>query len=306
LGLDPVNGTVLPGDTATIAVDFDAEDIEAGTYSALATFYSNDPDANEVEVDLTLQVSQFVAAITADMEAVCAGESVQLGSTITGAADTLIYSWHSVPEGFSADTKDVVATPEVSTWYYVNMSDTSNHSSLDSIFIEVYALPIITLGADTSICGVNTWMLDAGNPGSTYEWSTGETTQTIEISTNEVYETIEYMVTVTNENSCANTAGIIIEWVDCTSIDELSSNVSLNVYPNPNNGEFSLQLNAVQDEIVTIRVVNELGAVVYSKDNISVRETMTLSINLQDKAAGIYSLIVSSDKGMINKKIVVK
>ncbi|RLD54865.1 MAG: hypothetical protein DRJ05_13925, partial [Bacteroidetes bacterium] len=101
LGLDPVNGTILPGDTATIAVDFDAEDIEAGTYSAMATFYSNDPDANEVEVDLTLQVSQFVAAITADMEAICNGESVQLSTTITGAAETLIYSWYSVLEGFS-------------------------------------------------------------------------------------------------------------------------------------------------------------------------------------------------------------
>ena len=49
-----------------------------------------------------------------------------------------------------------------------------------------------------------------------------------------------------------------------------------------------------------------MGAVVYSKEDISVRDAVTLNINLQDKAAGIYSIVVRSDKGMINKKIVVK
>ena len=53
-------------------------------------------------------------------------------------------------------------------------------------------------------------------------------------------------------------------------------------------------------------VVNELGAVIYSKENISVREAVTLKINMQDRAQGIYSVVVRSEKGMINKKIVVK
>jgi hypothetical protein len=306
LGIEPVIGTISPGDTSMIAVNFDANDLEEGTYSASVTFYSNDPEADEVAVDITLQVSQIVATVTANIEAICVGESVQLSTAISGAADTLIYSWYSVPEGFTADTKDVVVSPEESTWYYVNVSDTSNHSSLDSIYIEVYAMPIIALGADTSICGVNTMILDAGNPGSTYMWSTGETTQTIEISTDEVYGAMVYSVEVTNETSCVNSGEVTITWVDCTSIDEFSNNVSLNVYPNPNSGEFSLQLNALEDEIVAVRIVNELGAVVYSKEDISVREAITLHINLQEKAAGIYSIVVSSDKGMINKKIVVK
>ncbi len=46
LGLDPINGTITPGNTETIAVDFDATDMEIGTYSAIAQFESNDPDVN--------------------------------------------------------------------------------------------------------------------------------------------------------------------------------------------------------------------------------------------------------------------
>ena len=306
LGIDPVIGTILPGDTSNIAVNFDATDMEAGNYSALATFYSNDPDANETEVDIALQVSQFVASISVDNSPACAGESVQMNANVSGEADTLIYAWYSVPGEYIGETSEVTINPEMPTAYYVTVTDTSGHSSSDTVFVMVYPLPVIELGADTSICGVNTWTLDAGNPGSTYLWSTGETTQTIEISTNEVYETIDYMVTVTTETTCVNSGEIKITWVDCTSIDELNSNVSLNIFPNPNDGEFSLQLNALQDEIVSVRVVNELGAVVFSKEDISVREAVTLKINLQDKAAGIYSVIVSSNKGMINKKVVVK
>ncbi len=306
LDIAPTIGTILPGDTNMIAVEFDATDMEAGMYSAMAQFSSNDPNANEVEVDITLKISQMLVMATVDKDAICVGDSVQINTSIAGSADTLIYTWYSVPEGFTGDKNEVKAYPEESTWYYVNVSDTSGHSSIDSVFVEVYALPNIELGADTSICGSVTWTLDAGNPGSTYLWSTGETTQTIEISTDGVYETIEYMVAVTNENTCTNASGIIIEWVNCTSIDELSSNVSLSVYPNPNNGEFSLQLNASKDEVVDVMVVNELGAIVYSKGEINLRDVVTLKINLKEKAAGIYSIVVRSDKGMINKKIVVK
>jgi hypothetical protein len=306
LGIDPVTGVILPGDTSMIAVNFDATDMEPGSYSAIATIYSNDPDANESEVDISLTISQFLVAVTADKEAICVGDSVHLNATVSGVADTLIYSWTSVPVGLESDTTELWVKPEVSTWYFISVADTSGHSALDSVFVEVFALPIVELGADTSICGSVTWTLDAGNPGSTYLWSTGETTQTIEISTDEVYETIEYSVVVTNENACVDSDTINIEWVDCTGIDELDNNVSLSIYPNPNDGEFKLKLSALQDEIVNVRVINELGAVVYSKEDIIVREAMTLKINLKDHAAGIYSVVVASDKGMINKKIVVR
>ncbi|MFZ4614203.1 MAG: hypothetical protein ACOYNH_11015, partial [Bacteroidia bacterium] len=46
--------------------------------------------------------------------------------------------------------------------------------------------PTANLGNDTSFCGTN-YQLDAGNPGSLYLWSTGETTQTISLSSSGTY-----------------------------------------------------------------------------------------------------------------------
>lgn len=42
--------------------------------------------------------------------------------------------------------------------------------------------PVVDLGNDTSIIIGESLLLDAGNPGSSYHWSTGETTQTIIVS----------------------------------------------------------------------------------------------------------------------------
>ena len=42
-------------------------------------------------------------------------------------------------------------------------------------------MPVVGLGSDTALCGNNSLVLDAGNPGATYLWSTGEITREIEI-----------------------------------------------------------------------------------------------------------------------------
>jgi hypothetical protein len=51
---------------------------------------------------------------------------------------------------------------------------------------EQLSAPTIDLGSDTTICGTD-FVLDAGNPGSLYLWSTGETTQTISLSSSGTY-----------------------------------------------------------------------------------------------------------------------
>lgn len=54
--------------------------------------------------------------------------------------------------------------------------------------------PVVNLGADTVICPSASVVLNAGNPGLKYLWSTGDTTQTITVSTSGTY-------TVTVRNS---------------------------------------------------------------------------------------------------------
>ncbi|MDP2724095.1 MAG: hypothetical protein Q8O72_15165 [Bacteroidales bacterium] len=59
--------------------------------------------------------------------------------------------------------------------------------------VTVNEWPMVELGNDPTILYGQSLVLDAGNPGSAYDWSTGEITQTIEVST-----AGEYKVVVSN------------------------------------------------------------------------------------------------------------
>src|SRR5690606_15219364 len=64
--------------------------------------------------------------------------------------------------------------------------------------------PTVNLGTDAAICAGSTITLDAGNPGATYNWSTGESTQTITVGTAGTYT-----VTVTSDGCSASDAKTI-------------------------------------------------------------------------------------------------
>jgi hypothetical protein len=65
--------------------------------------------------------------------------------------------------------------------------------------------PSVFLGKDTSICQGASLLLDAGNPGDTYLWSTAATTRTILVNGSGTYA-----VTVTNNAGCTGTDSITV------------------------------------------------------------------------------------------------
>ena len=77
-----------------------------------------------------------------------------------------------------------------------------NDSSCSNLVF--FAPPLVELGPDTSGC--EGYMLDAGNPGMFYLWSTGETTQTKIVNESNIY-----WVEVTNEAGVTASDSIYIE-----------------------------------------------------------------------------------------------
>ena len=117
---------------------------------------------------------------------ICRGDSVQIGVQNFYVS----YNWRT------GQITDSIIINSAAT-YLVTVVDINGCVASDSVAIGILELPVVTLGNDTSICIESDYLLNAGNQGVDYLWSTGATSTTI--STNGANE---YWVRVINGDGC--------------------------------------------------------------------------------------------------------
>jgi len=84
-----------------------------------------------------------------------------------------------------------------------------------------------------------------------------------------------------------------------------ANHTSIEVYPNPGSGNFTLELNSKDSEAYQLMVYNSEGKMVYQKSGVSEPGKQVLGINLNSMSAGIYLLKYSSENSILNKKLVI-
>lgn len=118
----------------------------------------------------------------------------QVTFTLNDPNTTFTWSDGSTGPSFTADTSGT---------YWV-IASIGNCFLSDTVVVT--ELSAVELGSEMSLCNVTSGVeLDAGNPGSTYLWSTGATTQQITVS-----ESGEYYVNVINTANCNLSDTIIL------------------------------------------------------------------------------------------------
>jgi hypothetical protein len=198
----------------TIAVTTPAAITTAGTYYIKATYTSGGCSYEQIlPVTVTINALPTVAVsvaetsgTTANDGTICAGGSATL--TASGATT---YTW--APGG--ATTTAITVNPATTTVYTVTGTDANGCQNTASSTITVNALPTpsITVAEtsgltnnDGTICaGASASLTAAG--GSSYSWSSGETTAAITVSP---AVTTTYTVTATDANGCQATASSTI------------------------------------------------------------------------------------------------
>ena len=101
--------------------------------------------------------------------------------------------------------------------YSVTVTNQFGCAASDAVTITMGTVPTVSLGQPQLLCNGQTASLDAGNPGSTYLWSTGATSQVITVSAAGTY-----IVNVTNPNGCTGRDTILI------SVSTLAVNLGAN------------------------------------------------------------------------------
>ena len=94
-------------------------------------------------------------------------------------------------------------------------------------------------------------------------------------------------------------AGAEVVVNDCSNINELSFK-DLNIYPNPNNGQFTITNS---QEITELNIIDLQGKVVYNNNNINLNK---VNVELVDLERGMYMINIKTIDGMITKTITVQ
>jgi hypothetical protein len=239
------------------------------------------------------------------------------GST---GSPTPTYSWSTSaaigvtisPSSISANPTIKFATPGVYSVTLLSSNSQGTATSIQTITINNCAPTTsfnITSTGCTSVAMTTTNQTTGATPIS-YFWTVSPSSgvspilpSTVASSVNITINNIGvYTISLTATNSFGSTS--FTKTVNVSSCVGLNENTSfadlLEVYPNPSKDLVNVNLSGNNSYNVTVTDI--LGAVVYSKTS----NTEKLSINLSNKAKGIYFITVEVEGKKATKKIIVE
>ena len=224
--------------------------------------------------------------IASSQPSVCSGGTVNIG--VTGANT---YTWST-----GANGSLISPTINTTTTYSVIGALSPGCSSTSSITITSGTVPTVSATSTSSlICAGQTASLTASG-ASTYSWNTSATTSVVAASPS---VTTSYTVTGTGVNGCTNISVISQSVSACTGLNNtVTSTIGTVVYPNPNTGLFTIELN--NGSVKTIEVMDLTGRIVLT--NTSSNDKM--DFNISNLSNGIYYVKVQSNNSVEVIKIV--
>ncbi|MCF8347598.1 MAG: T9SS type A sorting domain-containing protein [Bacteroidales bacterium] len=129
----------------------------------------------------------------------CSGQSLTLNGPTPPEGETYTYLWST-----GENTQSITVMATVDTLFYLDVTNSYNCTSSDTIYIYVADLPVIdTITGDTAICPGKTITLEVQGSGIlSYLWSTGDTTQSIQVTPPGSDTTYWYSVNVWSGFGC--------------------------------------------------------------------------------------------------------
>ncbi|MGB0806187.1 MAG: T9SS type A sorting domain-containing protein [Salibacteraceae bacterium] len=206
-----------------------------------------------------------------------------------------IVTFKTYTDGVTFPTAPVDADPQT-VFVDVNASGTWGWTT---------AFPVVRLNVSTDlwVCDLSATALQTGNNAAiatatagtapyTYLWSDGQTTAAATGLTSAATPGFTHTVTITDDSACTAVASVNI----VTGIIEAGIQGDITLFPNPNNGEFSLNLENVENGTYNVNVKNIIGQNVY-QDVINVTGSYNSNVRISNMQNGIYFMEISNNAG---------
>ncbi|WP_299336515.1 T9SS type A sorting domain-containing protein [uncultured Psychroserpens sp.] len=227
-------------------------------------------------------------SVSANFETICAGDEVTL--TATGAET---YAWDYDNQTSSSFT---VALTETTT-FTVTGTHSDDSTTEASITITVNEIPTVNAGEDVAICQGSSVTLTASG-GTSYEWSTGDTSSSITVNPN---ETTTYTVVAT-QNGCESIPDAVVVTVNDSPVVDAGPNETIflgeSVTLTATGADSYLWSTGETTQSITVNPIQDTSYSVTGTTN-NCEDTDTVTVFLQDDSvdanAGIDTEICNGE-----------
>ncbi len=241
-----------------------------------------------------LNYTNYVTA--SDLE-FCNGDSVLL--TGSQMADT--YQW----SGGSSSTNDSTYATTGGA-YTLAITDACGSGS-ETITLTMNDVPVPSFTSTLSYLTATFTNTSATGPNPTYLWDFGDGNTSTMANPGNIYNVSgPYTVTLTITNDCGSSTFTDSILLTVAGIDELLVNGDVNVFPNPSNGEFTVDMELISNSNVSFRVENLVGAIVYETKSIIIDGAHSETISIGNVPTGVYFVNIQVGENNLVKKLIIE
>jgi hypothetical protein len=234
---------------------------------------------------------------------ICKGYLAKFTTTIVNGGTTPGYQWQLNGANITGANSSSYASPNLSNGEVISCILTSSEScsnpktassnSITMVVNPIPAVPTITVNGNTLTSSSNIgnqWYLN-GNIIN------GATDQTYVATINGTYT---LKVTV---NGCSSTKSINITTIGINE-KETEDEVIFSVYPNPSEGEFTLNFSSKQNKAYSFFVLSTIGSVVMQERMSVINGEYQNKINMTSFDKGAYILVVTDGVNKYYRKLI--
>ncbi|MFT6500719.1 MAG: hypothetical protein ACJASQ_000828 [Crocinitomicaceae bacterium] len=140
-----------------------------------------------------------------------------------------------------------------------------------------------------------------------YLWDFGDGNTSTDLNPTHLYaDTGAYIVTLTVTGPCGTDEMTESIWSNTIGVEDLAIFKSLDVYPNPNNGNFTVELNTEEGTEVSLKLTDIKGSLVWTSDAGIVNGSYIENVQVSNQPEGMYFLSVTVGENTAVRKLIIE
>ncbi len=267
----------------------------------IVTWAADDSNGNTATCSFAVMVISDFAVNTSFTEPSCHGGSDGSATAITiGGTPPFTYAWSD-----PANQQMLTAMALMAGSYSVSVTDATGCLAVQTVQVTTpTAVTIVVDEVQDAIGGPNGFIQVTANGGAGnyfYEWSLNGVFFSNEADIEGLWDG-EYQLVVTDENGCAQTLTVQVDFLNANEERALEQRITLT--PNPSSGRVFVNIDLGRELPISLQVLDLSGRMVLHAQPERISSS-TIELDLRDTAPGVYLLRIIVNESVVVKRLVV-